>query len=96
MEDLKERLKEQLRETDILISRIEKSLSGNRTLPDCRINVSRKKEHDQYFWEDRKTGKRRFVRAAEEDILRKTAQRDYEINVYKNNSAALYNAAAVC
>ena len=83
MNDYKEELKEQLGEINALIAKTERSLSKYRNLPDHRIRVGRSNGCDQYFWEDRATGKRTYVRSSESETLKKAAQRDYETLINK-------------
>ena len=83
MEDYKERLEEQLKEIDALISRTDRALLNYRNLPDHRIIVSKSNGCDQYYYVDRKTRERRYIKAGEVEMIRKTVQRDYETEVNK-------------
>ena len=83
MKNYKSNLEEQLKEIDSLIRKTEHSLKTSENLPAQRVETIKSSGHDQFVWVDRTTGKRRYVRAAETDILQKIIQRDYEAKVNK-------------
>ena len=83
MENYTNRLKEQLREIDSMISQTENSLTKHDIISARKVVTSKSNGIDQFLWSDIKTGKRRYARASETNDLRKAVQRDYEILVNK-------------
>ncbi len=81
MKDYTNNLKEQLNEIDLLIQKTDPSLKTTEDLPAQRVEAIKNNGSGQFVWVDRTTGKRRFVKAAETDILKRKVQRDYETKV---------------
>ncbi len=92
MENYKERLEKQLAEIDAMIERTDKDLAKFRNLPERRIEICRSNGCTQYYWVDRESKKRSYVKTSEKSLLRKIAQREYEQAVnrkLKNNRKQL-------
>ncbi|MBO4901571.1 MAG: hypothetical protein J5518_02075 [Lachnospiraceae bacterium] len=68
----------QLKQVDELIAKLNTRAAKTKGLPDCGIHVSRSNGCDQYYWVDRVTKKRSYVKKKETDTLRRVAQREYE------------------
>ncbi|MCR5343777.1 MAG: hypothetical protein K6E70_10505 [Butyrivibrio sp.] len=81
MENYKESLEAQLKEIDLLIAKTEKHLEKLKNLPDKRIGTSKSNGCDQYFWIDRNSKKRKYAKTSEIPMLRKIAQKDYEVRL---------------
>ena len=81
MENYKERIEEQLKEIDQLISKSERRLAKLKDLPDKRVGTCKSNGCDQYCWIDKGSKKRCYARASEMTLIKKVAQRDYEQKV---------------
>ncbi len=83
MDNYKERLEEQLKEIDSLITKTDRSAEKCKEPTIQGVMTSKGNNHDQFLWVDKVTGKRRYVRTEEREALRKTIQWKYEAEVNK-------------
>ncbi len=83
MNNYKKQLEKQLKEIDELINKSNKVLLRLNDLPDDKIITSKSNGCDQYYWYEKETHKRRYVKKNEYKTLRKIAQRDYQIEINK-------------
>ncbi|SHI31773.1 hypothetical protein [Pseudobutyrivibrio xylanivorans] len=76
-------LEKQLNELDKLISKSNKNISKLENLPDYSVIVSISNGCKQYYLYDRTTGKKEYANSKKMKLVKKIAQRDYELIVNK-------------
>ena len=83
MENYREKLKNQLKEIDVLIVKSNKNLLKFQNVPKRLVKASKSNGCYQYYWIDKEAKKKIYITKEHKEELRKTVQRDYEFEVNK-------------
>ena len=83
MEDYKKKLEVQLKQLNSLIKQSNKNIAKYKDIGNGQIHISRCRGNWQYYCIDKALGIRQYMGAAQEKIIRKYIQKDYELTLNK-------------
>lgn len=83
MENLNEKLEEQLKEISALVKKSNKSLLKFSDLPKGHIHVSKSNGVFQYYYVDRTLNTKKYISGKEIKLIKRIMQRDYELAINK-------------